>query len=135
MRWSGPLADRIAIRELIEAYGDAVFRRDADAFAETWAEDAEWHIMGETRSGRDAIRTHWATLMEGFAFAAMFWTGGGCRIDWDRGSGSWYALEMLHRKGGEAVLVCGRYEDEYVRDAGGVWRFARRRYTMLHSPN
>lgn len=36
---SGPTEDRLAIREVIENYADAVTRRDGDAWAACWAED------------------------------------------------------------------------------------------------
>ncbi|MEO0500792.1 MAG: nuclear transport factor 2 family protein [Pseudomonadota bacterium] len=131
MRWSGDIADRLAVRELIEAYGDAVFRRDADAFTATWTEDAVWELMGERREGRDAIRSHWEGLMAGFDFAAMYWTGGGCRIGAAEGDGSWYALEILTAKDGQRMTVSGRYDDRYRKGTDGVWRFAARTYTVL----
>lgn len=33
MPFTGPFEDRLAIRELIESYGDAVTQRDVDAWA------------------------------------------------------------------------------------------------------
>ena len=39
MAFTGPLEDRIAIRELLETYADAVCRVDAEAWGSTWAED------------------------------------------------------------------------------------------------
>ena len=36
--FDGPLEDRMAIRERIEAYSDAVFRKDADAWIANWRE-------------------------------------------------------------------------------------------------
>ncbi|MFN7174902.1 MAG: nuclear transport factor 2 family protein, partial [Thermaurantiacus tibetensis] len=44
--FTGELADRLAIRERIEAYNDAVFRRDAEDWAACWAEDAVWEVAG-----------------------------------------------------------------------------------------
>ena len=43
---SGPLEDRIAIRELVESYNDAVMRFDGDAWADNWRDDATWHLPG-----------------------------------------------------------------------------------------
>jgi len=44
MSFSGPAEDRLAIRELIEAYADAVTRNDATAWIATWAEDSIWSL-------------------------------------------------------------------------------------------
>ena len=38
MPFSGPVEDRLAIRELLETYADAVTRQDAEAWGSTWAE-------------------------------------------------------------------------------------------------
>ena len=42
MGFRGPLEDRLAIRELIDAYADATMLRDAQAWGGLWAEDAVW---------------------------------------------------------------------------------------------
>lgn len=133
MRWSGPAEDRLAIRELIDAYSDAVFRRDAAAWGDTWAEDAVWEVAGERREGRAAIVALWQALMANYPFAAMYWSGGGVSVEGVNASGRWYALEILKQADGADAFVCGCYEDEYVR-TDGAWRFARRAYTILHMP-
>ena len=46
MAYEGPIEDRLAIRERIEAYSDAVFRHDADAWIANWCEDAVWSLPG-----------------------------------------------------------------------------------------
>ena len=43
---SGPLEDRLAIRELVDSYNDAVMRKDGDAWAENWRDDATWELPG-----------------------------------------------------------------------------------------
>lgn len=59
MAFSGPLEDRVAIRELIDAYADATMLRDEEAWAALWAEDACWQLPDfptmETRSGRKPL--------------------------------------------------------------------------------
>ena len=44
MAFSGSTEDRLAIHELVMSYGDAVTRKDAQAWGETWAENAAWRI-------------------------------------------------------------------------------------------
>jgi uncharacterized protein (TIGR02246 family) len=133
MRWHGPIEDRLAIRELIDAYADAVFRRDATAWGATWAADGVWEVAGERREGRAAIVELWQALMARYPFAAMYSTGGGVRIDGREANGTWYVLELLKQDDGADTMVCGRYDDAYVCEAG-VWRFMRRSYTILHMP-
>ena len=40
MAFEGPIEDRLAIRELIENYADAVFQRDEERWAANWADEA-----------------------------------------------------------------------------------------------
>ena len=51
------IKDRLAIQDLVAAYGDAVVRHDGDAWSSLWTKDAVW-LLGETKvEGRDAIYT------------------------------------------------------------------------------
>ena len=53
---TGPTEDRLAIRELVESYNDAVMRFDADAWGSNWAPDGVWSLPGRGEvSGREAI--------------------------------------------------------------------------------
>lgn len=129
--FNGPLEDRIAIRERIESYNDAVFRRDADDWAESWAEDAEWQVGENAASGRAAIRELWLELMCGLEAAAMYVNHGAVEVLGDRADARCYMLEMLKRPDGSQMLVSGRYDDKLRRDADGQWRFVTRSYTVL----
>ena len=44
MPFTGPFEDRLAIHELVASYGDAVTRRDADAWIANWSEDCVWKL-------------------------------------------------------------------------------------------
>ncbi|MDA1207809.1 MAG: nuclear transport factor 2 family protein, partial [Proteobacteria bacterium] len=46
MSSSGPIEDRLSIRELVDSYNDAVMRFDGDAWSANWAEDAVWNLPG-----------------------------------------------------------------------------------------
>lgn len=131
--FTGPLADRIAIRELVETYNDAVYRRDAGDWGDCWTEDARWDVGGRIVEGREALRTLWIGLMEGFAAVSMYAVGGALAVDGDEAEGRSYIVEMLKRPDGSEMLVSGRYDDRFRRDADGVWRFAERRYTVLQA--
>ena len=55
-----------AIRELHARYTDAVWRKDYDAFADCFAENAEWKIAGLVLRGRAEVAAHLKRLMPNF---------------------------------------------------------------------
>lgn len=128
--FTGPFEDRLALRELAETYIDAVHQRDADRWSACWTEDGCWEVGGRTIEGREPIRRHWTTLMDDFAFVFMQSTPGAMIIEGDSAEGRAFVVERLHKKDGGKLLVFGRYDDAFSKDAGG-WRFRARRYTVL----
>ena len=130
MSFTGPLEDRIAIRETIEAYADAVFRRDGEAWAANWAEDSVWNLAGMEVAGKANIVALWTGAMAGFSFVAFFAQPGEIRIDGNRASVRSYTVEDLVETDGKPRHVVGRYDDELVKE-DGHWLFARRIYTIL----
>ena len=50
MPFTGPAEDRLAIRELIESYADAVIRTDAEAWGATWSGSRSSTTTVATRS-------------------------------------------------------------------------------------
>ena len=95
MTFSGSTDDRLAIRERMEAYADAVFRRDAEAWIAGWAEDASWSLMGMTLTGRDTIRTTWEGAMAAFPLAAFFTQPGAIEVSGDRATARSFTQEVL----------------------------------------
>lgn len=129
--FSGSVEDRLAIRERIESYNDAVFRHDPEDWAECWAEDAHWQVGDHRAEGRAAIRDLWVNLMAGFEKAAMYVAHGSVAVSGDSAQSRSYMLEMLKQSDGVERLVSGRYDDELRRDADGQWRFVSRSYSVL----
>jgi ketosteroid isomerase-like protein len=130
---TGPLEDRIAIRELVEAYGDAVFRKDADMWGDCWADDAAWFIAGFEKRGRAEIVGLWQGLMADFDLAAFYLTAGQVHVDGASATGRWYLLELLKPgKPGPFIQFISYYDDRYGKGADGRWRMAERRYTILN---
>lgn len=137
MPFTGSAEDRLAIRELIEAYADAVTRRDAAAWGEVWAEDAEWSLpdypqMGTTH-GRDAIVATWIEAMKlypGIMFAA--WPGA-IEIDGERAAVRSYTSEVYDQDG-MTMRDRGVYDDVCVK-RGGRWLFASRSFRNIHRQN
>jgi len=124
-------ADELAIRALVHRYSDAVVRRDEAAWAETWAEDGEWHIMGRPTKGRDEVVALWRTLMSGFPFVVQIPGSGVIELAGDQATGRWSMTEHGRGPGGTGMLTLGLYRDSYSR-IRGEWRFARRRFDPMY---
>ena len=132
--YKGAVEDRLAIRERIESYSDAVFRHDADAWIANWAEDGVWHLpaLGLDLTGRPAIRAAWEQAMSAFAMAGFFAVPGAIEINDDMASARSYTQEILVAKDGGGVRkIVGAYDDTLVK-RDGQWLFARRAYNVLH---
>lgn len=130
---SGPLEDRLAIRELVESYNDAVMRFDGDAWRENWLEDATWSLpgLGDLR-GREKFFPIWQGMMAGFSFVGFHASAGPIAVHGDTARATWWQQELLHGKDGSRRAVNGRYDDEYAKRAGR-WYFARRAYQILNA--
>lgn len=134
MPFTGPAEDRLAIRELLEAYADAVCRCDADDWAATWADDAEWSLpdypeIGTTK-GKEAIVATWTEAMKtypGIRFQA--WPGS-IEVSGNRATMRSYTSEV-YDKDGMTMRDMGCYADECVK-ADGRWLFASRSFRNVH---
>lgn len=124
----GPQADRLALRELLDRYSDAVNRRDRDSWAGCWSSDAIWRFRGGEVVGRDAIVSTWMKAMDGFDAVWFNAFPGSIRIDGDAGTMTTHTFEYLLPGGGAPRLQSGLYEDRLVRVADG-WQFAERSFT------
>ena len=130
---SGPLEDRLAIRELVESYNDAVMRFDGEAWVANWTEDAVWSLPGAGEvAGRENVYARWKAAMAGFSFVGFFASAGPILVSGDSARGTWYQQEFLHQKDGVKRTVTGRYTDEYVK-IKGRWFFRKRDYAILHA--
>jgi len=131
MSYEGPIEDRLAIRERIEAYADAVFRRDADAWIANWHEDAVWRLPGLEVSGRAPIKAAWIHAMDAFTLAAFFATPGAIVVRGETATARVYTQEILVDAGGAVRRIVGAYDDELAKSSG-AWLFRRRAYQILH---
>jgi len=134
MVFTGPAEDRLAIRELLETYADAVTRCDAAAWGATWAEDAEWSLPDYpeigTTSGRAAIVAMWVEAMKhypGIIFQA--WPGS-IEIDGDRATVVSYTSEVYDQDG-VTKRDRGVYHDMCVKE-NGQWLFQHRTFKNIH---
>lgn len=146
MAFTGPLADRVEIRELIEVYADAVMRGDAEEWGTVWAEDAFWSLPEfpglEAFHGREAIVAGWVRSMADFGKAreeggkpVMIYiaTPGAINVDGDRATARVYTSEIFTVPGTDKeIRTRGQYDDELAR-IDGKWLFTKRIYRVLHS--
>jgi uncharacterized protein (TIGR02246 family) len=130
---SGPVEDRLAIRELVESYNDAVMRFDGEAWAANWRDDASWTLPGAGEiQGKDNFFPVWQQAMSGFSFVGFFASAGPIHVTGDTATGTWYQQEFLHQKDGGKQAITGKYEDEYVK-VDGRWYFQKRVYEILNA--
>jgi len=135
MAFTGPIEDRLAIHELVASYGDAVTRRDAEAWSANWADDAVWMLPGvpgmERVEGREAILKAWIAAMPGWPFQVNIQTCGAIAVDGNHARGHTYTAELVTDGDGITKRWTNRYDDEWAK-RGGHWLFTSRVLTVLH---
>lgn len=132
---TGSVEDRLAIRELLENYADAVCCNDAESWGSNWAEDGVWEMpdypqFGTTR-GRKAIVEMWKAAMANYPGIIFVATPGEIRVDGDRATVRSYTSEVYDDAAGKTHRDRGRYEDELVK-RNGKWLFLKRSFRNIH---
>jgi uncharacterized protein (TIGR02246 family) len=134
MVFTGPAEDRLAIRELIETYADAVTRCDAAAWGAVWAEDGEWSLPDYpeigTTAGRDAIVAMWVEAMKHYPGVMFEAWPGSIEIDGDRAIVLSYTSEVYDQDG-VTKRDRGVYHDICVKE-NGQWLFKHRTFKNIH---
>lgn len=126
------LLERLAIRELIEAYGDGVTRRDRDAWASVWAEDSTWTLPDQAPvRGRDNIVAFWLKELESYPLVVHSATPARIMVEGDRAHGVAYTSEVATLVDGQTLRLRGRYDDEFIKERGN-WLFRSRTFNVLH---
>ena len=136
MAYTGALEDRIAIRELLETYADAVCRVDAESWGSTWAEDGIWEMPDYPEfaktAGRAKIVETWKAAMSHYPGIIFVATPGSIEINGDRAVVRSYTSEVFDdQASGKTTRDRGRYDDLVVR-RNGQWLFKTRRFKKLH---
>lgn len=132
--FTGPLEDRIAIRELHETYADAVVRADAEDWGKVWTEDAHWDLMGRAVEGREAIVALWRGAMSGLEAVSFHCIPSMTRIDGDRAVGRCQTQEYMKVGDGSTRAIGGLYEDEMVK-RDGRWFYSKRVFRIVAEYN
>jgi uncharacterized protein (TIGR02246 family) len=124
-------ADELEIRGLVARYADAVNRRDAQAWGDTWADDGTWHVLGQTVTGREPLVKFWGGAMGFFAWVLQLVHSGEVQITGDTARTRFYLSEVGETQTGDRLYTVGVYEDELVK-TDGAWRFQVRRFEHLY---
>lgn len=127
----GKRNDERAIQRLMARYVDTANRRDGEHWAQTWAEDGTWDLMGMEVHGREAILGLWQQVVAGFEFAILMPSSSLIEVDGDQASGHWYLQEFTRDLQGEQLLALSRYLDTY-RKVDGEWYFQTRQYHFIY---
>jgi len=134
MPFTGPTQDRFAIRDLLDAYADAVTQRDVAAWGATWVGDSEWTLLDfpaiGTIKGRDAIVAMWTEAMKGFPGLVFQAWPGSIEVEGDRAVVRSYTSEV-YDQAGITKRDRGVYDDVCVR-VDGQWLFESRAFRYLH---
>ncbi len=134
MPFTGPAEDRLAIRELLETYADAVTRCDAADWGATWVEDGEWEMPDypefPPQKGRDAIVGLWVEAMKGYPGIMFEAWPGSIEVDGDTAKVRCYTSEVYDQNG-TTMRDRGVYDDTCVK-VDGRWLFAKRIFRNIH---
>ena len=129
------IADRIEIRELIEAYAHCADRRDAKGQMALFTDDTIFIVYMDSRSkepsytltGRESLRPVFENLRN-YDTTTHFLGQSTLRLAGDKATGESYCLaHHLSMVDGQRTLMIAslRYQDEFVRQQE-QWLFAKR---------
>jgi ketosteroid isomerase-like protein len=130
------LADRLAIRALVDAYAHCADRRDADGQKALFTDDTHFVVYmdgegtdpSQELNGREALTPVFADLNR-YEATSHFNGQSTIALRGDRATGESYCLaHHLSTEGGERKLMVAsvRYQDTFVKH-DGAWLFAERK--------
>jgi len=136
MAFEGPYEDRLAIRELLEAYADAVCQADPVAWGATWAEEGVWEMPDYpefgTITGKSQIVATWKAAMAQYPGVLFVATPGAIVVAGNEATVRSYTSEVFDDiASGKPTRDRGLYDDLLTK-RDGKWLFIRRRFKKLH---
>ncbi len=117
------------IRQLHARFADAVWRKDTEAYAQCFAEDAEWKIATMHIRGRAEIAGTFGKLMAACARVQMITGTPLLELGQGTASGRLQITELAKMADGSSAMTLGVYYDRYVEHAGR-WLFQWRHFGL-----
>lgn len=136
VNFSGPFEDRMAIREVLETYADAVNQYNGDVWASLWIEDSQWDLpdypeLG-TVHGKKAIVDMWYSAMPNYPKLSFGISIGSILVDGDKATTRCYISEVYEEpETGKDKRAQGEYNDKLVK-VDGQWKLAHRTFHVRH---
>ncbi|MBN4055336.1 nuclear transport factor 2 family protein [bacterium AH-315-K03] len=129
---SGPIEDRLEIRELMETFAVGAMQVDCELWGSTWAQEGSWKLpsMPEAVVGKEQVVAAFKEKMQYVSYMSMISFPAHLVVDGDRASGQSYCRELIYPKAGGEKVVVGYFDDEYVK-RDGRWLFISRIYTVM----
>lgn len=121
------------IRQLHAHYTDAVWRKDRQAFADCFAQDAQWHIAGQALCGREEIADGFlrftgraGRVLMTFRTPLVDMTGPATA------NARTYVTEQCTWMDGPPSASIGCYHERFVKGEDGRWRFSWRLFQLFY---
>lgn len=134
MPFTGSAEDRLAIRELLETYADAVTRCNAKDWGACWAEDGEWEMPDypefPPQKGREAIVSLWIEAMKAYPGIMFEAWPGSIDVDGNHAKVRSYTSE-IYDQDGITMRDRGVYDDTCIK-VDGKWLFKKRIFRNIH---
>lgn len=134
MAFIGSVEDKLEIRELLDAYSDAVCQNNSEDWGNCWAEDAIWSMPDydqfPDQRGRENIVNMWVAAMATFPGVIFVSSPGHMVIKGDKAEMRSYTSEVYDMEG-KVYRDRGFYEDECIREKGR-WVFSKRIFKKIH---
>ncbi len=119
------------IRQLHARFTDAVWRQDAELFADCFARDGVWKIAGMEMKGREEIADACRRMLGRCSHIHLIVGLPIIEVNGDTAIGRLNMTEFARMNDGATAMTIGWYHDRYVQEAG-KWHFQHRHWSMKY---
>lgn len=126
---TGFAAAEAGIRQLHARYTDAVWRQDAEAFANCFTPDGEWRISGMVLKGRPQIAETIARILGNMHRVLFTYRTASLDVGDGIATARAYIDERCAWKNGDTNIAIGRYYERLV-EQDGEWFFNWRLFEL-----
>lgn len=117
------------IRQLYARFIDAVWRKDARAFADCFTEQGEWKIAGMHFKGRSEIEATFSKLMATSDRVLIIPGLPVLTVGEGTATGRIHTTELAKMQDGGSAMTLGVYYDRYI-EGSDRWRFQWRHFSL-----